>query len=398
MHQRHATGRPNAEYLLDYPGYQQAFGLPVEIPDIGSASWHNCPEPQGQSAEECSVALGRLITTAVNQIQAASSPDALIVYIPDRWQWYRGFRNETERFDLHDFVKAFCVQRGIPTQFLNQQTLSKPGQCEVWWWLALALYVKSMRTPWILDGMNNDTAFVGVGFSVDTTRERGSHVILGCSHIYSASGEGLQYRLSKVEQPKIVRGNPFMSEDDARRLGETIRHLFYESRSALPRRVVLHKRTSFRREERDGLGQGLSGVESIDMLEIAIDRSMRYVSAHASGKKADNFPVRRGTTVRLDDYSALVWVHGVTDAVTPGRRYYQGRRRIPTPLLLRRHAGHTPLGQLAYEIMGLSKMNWNTFDMYTKLPATLQSSSEIARIGSLLERFGSASYDYRLFM
>lgn len=396
--QRHAKGRPNAEYLFDYPGFQQAFGIPLEIPDIGSAGWHTCPEPQGQSAEEGAVALGRLITTAVNQLQASSSPDAVIVYVPDRWEWFRGFRSEKERFDLHDFVKAYCVQRGIPTQFLNQPTLVSSGQCEVWWWIALALYVKSMRTPWILDGMDDDTAFVGIGFSVDTTRDRGSHVILGCSHIYSASGEGLQYRLSKVEQPKIIRGNPFMSEDDARRLGETIRHLFYESRSALPRRVVLHKRTPYRREEREGIGQGLSGIDAIDMLEVSIARSMRYVSAHGSGRKADNFPVRRGTTVRLDDYAALTWVHGVTDAVTPGRRYYQGRRRIPTPLLLRRYAGHTPLDQLAFEIMGLSKMNWNTFDMYTKLPATLQSSSEIARIGPLLERFGTASYDYRLFM
>ena len=34
---------------------------------------------------------------------------------------------------------------------------------------------------------------------------------------------------------------------------------------------------------------------------------------------------------------------------------------------------------LAEEILGLSKMNWNTFDLYTKLPATVQSSNEIAR-------------------
>jgi hypothetical protein len=32
------------------------------------------------------------------------------------------------------------------------------------------------------------------------------------------------------------------------------------------------------------------------------------------------------------------------------------------------------------------------------LQATLQSSGEIARIGSLLQRFGTASYDYRLFI
>jgi argonaute-like protein implicated in RNA metabolism and viral defense len=50
------------------------------------------------------------------------------------------------------------------------------------------------------------------------------------------------------------------------------------------------------------------------------------------------------------------------------------------------------------EIPGLSKMNWNSFNLYTKLPATVETSKQIARISALLERFGSASYDYRLFM
>ncbi len=60
--------------------------------------------------------------------------------------------------------------------------------------------------------------------------------------------------------------------------------------------------------------------------------------------------------------------------------------------------GHTELRQICDEILGLSKMNWNTFDLYTKDPATLHSSNEIARIGSPLHRFGTVSYDYRLFI
>ena len=43
-------------------------------------------------------------------------------------------------------------------------------------------------------------------------------------------------------------------------------------------------------------------------------------------------------------------------------------------------------------------MDWNSFDLYTQLPATIRSSNEIARIGLLLERLGPLSYDYRLFM
>jgi argonaute-like protein implicated in RNA metabolism and viral defense len=112
----------------------------------------------------------------------------------------------------------------------------------------------------------------------------------------------------------------------------------------------------------------------------------------------DGYPVRRGTAMKLDDFTALVWVHGATTALHPRFKYFQGKRRIPAPLTVRRHAGRSDLKRLAEEILGLSKMNWNTFDLYTKLPATLHSSNEIARIGSLLQRFGAASYDYRLFI
>jgi len=53
---------------------------------------------------------------------------------------------------------------------------------------------------------------------------------------------------------------------------------------------------------------------------------------------------------------------------------------------------------LATEILGLSKMDWNTFDLYTKLPATVESSNRIARIGSLFDRFGTFTCVYRLII
>ena len=166
------------------------------------------------------------------------------------------------------------------------------------------------------------------------TREKGAHVVLGCSHIYSARGEGLQYRLSKVENP-IMRGkNPFMSQDDARRTGETIRQLFFDARMKLPSRVVLHKRTPFLKDEREGLLDGLGGVAAIDMLEI------RWITLCVMSHRCrnrdgtideDNYPVRRGTVMKLDDFTALLWVHGATAAVNPSLKYFQGKRRIPAP-------------------------------------------------------------------
>jgi len=50
--------------------------------------------------------------------------------------------------------------------------------------------------------------------------------------------------------------------------------------------------------------------------------------------------------------------------------------------------GESDLQTVVQELLGFSKMNWNTFDLYTKLPATVHSSNEIARIGFLLQQFG----------
>jgi hypothetical protein len=125
------------------------------------------------------------------------------------------------------------------------------------------------------------------------------------------------------------------------------------------------------------------------------------VASHptSDGKfEIDNYPIRRGTTVVIDDHTALLWVHGASTALNPGRHYFQGKRRIPAPLVIRRHAGTTDLMTIADEVLGLSKMNFNSFDLYGQLPATIETSRRVARIGALLDRFSDHSYDYRLFM
>jgi hypothetical protein len=66
------------------------------------------------------------------------------------------------------------------------------------------------------------------------------------------------------------------------------------------------------------------------------------------------------TVIKADDETALLWVHGVATALNPRLKHYQGKRRLPAPLVLRRHAGTSELSVFAEEIFGLSKMNWTS--------------------------------------
>lgn len=176
IHQALTPNSTNRDYLLDYPGFQDAYGLPVELPAPDSAGWATCSEPSARGAVQGVRDAASLIVRNIEALQASYNPDVVLIYVPDRWQAYRSYNTESESFDLHNFVKAFCVQKGIATQFLNQDTLSDEVQrCRIWWWLSLALYVKGMRTPWVLDNRADNTAFVGLGYSTDRKAQDGNH-------------------------------------------------------------------------------------------------------------------------------------------------------------------------------------------------------------------------------
>lgn len=389
------------DYLHDFPGFSAAFGLPLTYPNTGEASWIDLDDTVSGNVLFAAKQLAQRICRALDVIRGLRPGSVVAIFVPTRWTPYKVIATESEQFNLHDFVKAYAARQGQSTQFIREETTINTQPCRVRWWLSLALYAKALRTPWRFDCLDDETAFVGIGYRIDSAASRGNHVLLGCSHLYSARGEGLQFRLGRIENP-IIRGkNPYMSEDDARRTGETIRQLFFDAKMRLPKRVVVHKKTPFTIDEQRGLAQGLEGVANVELIEVNIEESLRYLaSKFYNGKlEIDSFPIPRGAVIVQNPTTALLWVHGsAPSANNPKFKYYQGKRRIPAPLVIRRYLGQSDIVQVATEILGLSKMNWNTFDYYSRLPATLDSASAIAKVGTYLSGFSSAPYDYRLLI
>ena len=388
------------EYLVKYPDFQSVFRTPIEMASVNSPLWCDLSEIDSQfDVKEGTLKLSRMIREAVASL-ASRGQNLILIYLPQRWKKWWGFETENESFDIHDFIKAFAAQRGVATQFLNEDTVQYPDKCRIWWWLSLALYAKAMRTPWVLEGLDPSSAYVGLGYSINRKAEKNQQIVLGCSHLYNAQGQGLQFRLNRIDNPIFYGRNPFLSFDDARNVGETIRDLFWKAHLKLPNRVVIHKLTPFLQSEQKGLKAGLTGVSEIELLEINYEPSLRYISSieKAGELKESRFPINRGSVIQLSDYEALLWIHGSTEAVKKNWTYFQGKRRIPSPVVIRRYAGQSDLATLVNEILGLSKMDWNSGDLYGKLPATVQSSKYIARIASLLDTGDTASYDYRLLM
>lgn len=394
----------NIDYLIDYPGFESIYNTKITIPEINSAFWADITEKyKSEVLLTSAYELARNITSKIEMLANKSTHSVIIIFIPNSWNEYKHIENENEVFDLHDYIKAFAVQKGINTQVIEESTLSDSLKCQIYWWLSLSFYVKALKTPWILAGTDKRTAFAGIGYSIKHTANT-SHIIMGCSHIYSSDGLGLKYRLSNIKDYVLDnKKNPYLKYNEAYKLGISICELFISTLQEFPKRVVIHKRTDFRKEEIEGLIDSISqtGITDIDLVSINFDTDAKFFSLKTRDGKtlADDFPITRGTCVLLSSQSAYLWTHGIVPSVRKeSYRYYQGGHSIPTPLLITRYYGNTNINMLANEILGLTKMNWNSFNLYTKLPATIDSSNQIARIGNLLTSYNGQTYDYRYFI
>lgn len=404
LNQKHISN-VNTDYLMDYPGFAAAYNIPINIPLPNDPyKWVDIDiDHTDGEIKDIAIRLARLITSKIDHLANSQSQHTIVIFIPDEWQAYESYDWDGESFDLHDYIKAYSASKGISTQLIREDTLSDNLKCQIFWWLSLSFYVKSLRTPWILNNTEKNTAYAGIGYSINRNRNQ-TDIVIGCSHIYNSEGQGLKYKLSKVDNFYLDnQANPFLSYDDAFQFGVSIRELFYNSMDKLPERVVIHKRTEFRSEEIKGITESLkmAGIKKIDLVEINYEPDARFMATkiYENEIQIDGFPISRGTCIVTNNTTALLWTHGIVPSIkNPNHKYYLGGRSIPAPLKVTKHHGDSDINIIATEILGLTKMNWNSLDLYTKLPATIDSSNQIARIGKLLSRFEGKTYDYRLFI
>ena len=389
----------NSDYIHDYTGFSNIYNCRLDIPETNSERWLPISDNPSSVVE-----LVRAICYGAKNLAEQTPGIVITIFIPDSWSHYRQFNHNHETLDLHNYIKAYAAHHNFTTQIIEEKTLQDKMACEISWWLSLALFVKALRTPWTLADLNPDTAYAGIGYSIKKKPDGKTEVVLGCSHIYNAQGQGLRYKLSKVEHPQFdKKRNPYLNFEEAYKFGMDILNLFQCAMEKLPKRVVIHKRTPYKKDEIEGITHALkqAGISEIDLITITHEQNHRFISQWVNKNNEmviDGYPIDRGTCIKLSNRNALLWTHGVVPSIKANRKYYQGGRCIPSPLKITKYYGKGDLKTIAKEIIGFTKMNWNSFNLYTKLPATIDTSNTLAQIGNLLKQYKGITYDYRYFI
>lgn len=396
-----ASPSTEKEYLKEYPGFYNVYKKHLVIPS--SVQNEFVITIDNQKVKQYSpIQFYELIKTKIDKLSLKNTEiDCVVVYIPDYWANFREFKNELTYFDLHDSLKLYGIKKGLRLQFIEDKSINYNDQAKVKWWLSLSIYVKSNGTPWKVKTDNTETAFVGLGYAIRQNLR--NKIVLGSSQIFDGSGNGLRFLLQPIERPVIIGKNPFMSKDDAFRLVTNIRNTYNKIDPIIGlNKFVLHKSTHYTHDEIEGICNALEGVDNIELLQIQQFSNWRAISLkknYSTGKhEFYGYPIERGTIIQLDEFRFLLWTHGLVENKELLKPYYQGKRGIPTPLLIKRFRGTDPIETVANDILKLTKMNWNGAELYKTLPVTIDFSKTLSVMGKQLEELGNRAYDFRYFI
>lgn len=396
-----------SEYVPKYPGFEHLFNVElVSAPSTAHVRW---PDSLGQLSGH-GTAEARLfgaMDAALRRLESVRDEfDVVLVHLPDAW----GAATRTKGFDAHDALKALGAKYNIPTQVLNDRAFTFNYKASLAWRLAIALYVKAGGIPWKLahmPGVPDDTAYIGLAYALRGD-QREAHYVTCCSQVFDMDGGGMQFVAFEARDPvndlAEARRNPFLSRDDMRAVLARSLEL-YQGRNGgnLPKRLVIHKTTAFKSDEIDGAFDALAGVSEVECIEVSAKSNWRGVWLIDSGKKSppskpSGYPVPRGTVVIRSGDSALLWAAGNAPDVSTTGDYYQGKKSIPRPLQLIRHAGRGPLEVVAREVLALTKMDWNNDALYDPVPVSIRYSQKLARTIANVPDLPGKTYPYRLFM
>lgn len=388
------------EYLKDFPGFDNVFKKHLIIPNTVQSEFV-ITIPDNDVSSFSAIQFYDYLKSKIDKLALKSTDiDCVVIYIPDQWKKFRELKNETTYYDLHDSLKLYCVKKGLRIQFIEDKSINYKDQAKIRWWLSLGLYVKSNGTPWKVKTDNTETAFVGLGYAVrQNARDK---VVLGSSQIFDGHGNGLKFLLQPIDKPVFYNKNPFMSKEDAFRLVSNIRNTYHKIDPVIGlKKLVLHKTTHFTGAEMEGISNALEGIDNIELLQIQQFSSWRAIKLikNSKGKHEFNgYPIERGTVIQLDDFTFLLWTHGLIESQELNGKYFQGKRGIPSPLLIKRFRGTDPIETVANDILKLTKMNWNGAELYKTFPVTIDFSKRLSVMGKQLEELGTKAHDFRYFI
>ena len=296
-----------------------------------------------------------------------------------------------EIFDFHNYLKAQAALRNFTTQLISPKTLlfseQKQSKALIAWNFSVALYYKATGIPWKLADIDDRTCYIGVSFYNEISRS-GKSIRASIAQVYLRTGESQVIRGEAFNWDETLeRRNVRLSAQQMEKIIKDSINLFHRQRGFLPKRVVVHKSSRFSDEEIEGCQKASGQIDSLDIVHI------REFPGFRAYHDSFDYPVVRGTAI-LDTKEALLFTSGYVPALAT----YPGPS-VPRPLHLICQRLDSSIETVCSDIMGLTKLDWNSSTFYTRMPVTIGVSRKVGEVmAEMIAIQGEPPNSYKFFM
>jgi hypothetical protein len=251
------------------------------------------------------------------------------------------------------------------------------------WNVSVALFYKAGGIPWRFRADGPETCFVGISFHHLKTKST-HRVYSSLAQAFSTEGDGFALRGAAVPWTKEQGRNPHLSDAQSDELVTQVIEKYRDQIGRNPARIVLHKSTKFDDAERTGFSSALKNIPVIELVNLGVS-SFRLV-------RRGSYPPRRGTICEINDSATYLFTTGYI----PEWETYPGPH-IPAPVRIVTD-DRRDITRIATDVLGLSRMNWNTARDTSGLPITLRFSREVGGIMAEVGPDTQPNPSYRFYM
>lgn len=278
-----------------------------------------------------------------------------------------------------------------PEAFRNptgQEIRHLQDRATVAWNLATGLYYKSQpEPPWKLFDVRPGVCYIGLVYKM-LPNDPNDHACCA-AQMFLNEGDGVVFR--GANGPWRTAEDDFhLTPEAARALLTKVLDTYAERHKSPPNGLFIHGQTSFREDEWRAFED--AAPAGTNVVGVRIKRTHGETKLFRDG----DYPVLRGTALILDEKNADLWTTGYV----PQLDTYIGPE-TPNPLfitVLRSKMKMPAIRRVLEDIMGLTKINYNSCNFNDGLPVTVRFANMVGEVLTMGSAKGADKQPFKYYV
>ena len=279
-------------------------------------------------------------------------------------------------------LKARLLKERIVTQIVRETTLA-PGDflrsngtptrrledpATIAWKLSTGAYYKAGGKPWQLANVRPGVCYVGLVYKNSELSSDQRHACCA-AQMFLTDGEGVVFRGALGPWYHVDTKQFHLDRASAKHLIAMVIAEYEIQHSEPPHELFIHATSAFTDDEWAGFQDSCddrTNLVAVQILDLKNDLKLYRPGA---------YPVVRGSAILTNERSAYLWTTGYV----PRLDTYMGPE-TPNPIAVRVLRGACPIRTVLKDVLGLTKINFNTCLYNDRLPVTIKFANEVGDV------------------